>query len=191
MSSSCSTCIDPSQAVAAPPPPANADSPHWAAVGSLALGVFGLVTAEFLPASLLTAMATDLGISNGAAGQTVTATALVGAVAAPAFPLLTRRLDRKWVMLALSLLLVVSNLMAATATSLTVQPSALFKSEPIPRGSPPVLVEEQPRASCAAANKPNPRKREPRASPVRFISCAMVIGLRSGNLHAEREKRYF
>ncbi|MGQ3003252.1 MAG: MFS transporter [Hydrogenophaga sp.] len=120
MSSSCSTCIDPSQAVAAPPPPANADSPHWAAVGSLALGVFGLVTAEFLPASLLTAMATDLGISNGAAGQTVTATALVGAVAAPAFPLLTRRLDRKWVMLALSLLLVVSNLMAATATSLPV-----------------------------------------------------------------------
>lgn len=106
--------------MAAPPPPANADSPHWAAVGSLALGVFGLVTAEFLPASLLTAMATDLGISNGAAGQTVTATALVGAVAAPAFPLLTRRLDRKWVMLALSLLLVVSNLMAATATSLPV-----------------------------------------------------------------------
>lgn len=120
MSSSCSSCIDPSHTVVAPPLPADATSPRWAAVGSLALGVFGLVTAEFLPASLLTAMAADLGISNGAAGQTVTATALVGAVAAPAFPLLTRRLDRKWVMLALSLLLVISNLMAATATSLPV-----------------------------------------------------------------------
>lgn len=120
MSSSCSSCIDPSLSLVAPPLPADATSPHWAAVGSLALGVFGLVTAEFLPASLLTAMAADLGISNGAAGQTVTATALVGAVAAPAFPLLTRRLDRKWVMLALSLLLVISNLMAATANSLPV-----------------------------------------------------------------------
>lgn len=130
MSSSCSSCLDPAlpglppgdtaPTAATPLLPANETSAHWAAVGSLALGVFGLVTAEFLPASLLTAMAADLGISNGAAGQTVTATALVGAVAAPALPLLTRRLDRKWVMLALSLLLVISNLMAATATSLPV-----------------------------------------------------------------------
>lgn len=130
MSSSCSSCIDPAlsglppgdtaPAAAIPPVLANETSAHWAAVGSLALGVFGLVTAEFLPASLLTAMAADLGISNGAAGQTVTATALVGAVAAPALPLLTRHLDRKWVMLALSLLLVISNAMAATATSLPV-----------------------------------------------------------------------
>lgn len=85
----------------------------------MALGVFGLVTAEFLPASLLTAMATDLRVSNGAAGQAVTATALVGAVAAPSIPLLTRRLDRKQVMLALTLLLVVSNFIAATAGSLS------------------------------------------------------------------------
>src|SRR5947209_116149 len=59
---------------------------NWFGISSLALGVFGLVTAEFLPASLLTAMATDLGISVGAAGQAVTATAIVGAVAAPTIP---------------------------------------------------------------------------------------------------------
>ena len=128
--SSCSTCIEtpipaavPSEeghAHAAAPPHEDTTSAHWAAVVSLALGVFGLVTAEFLPASLLTAMATDLGISNGAAGQTVTATALVAAVAAPALPLLTRRFDRRWVLLALSVLLLVSNAMAATATSLPV-----------------------------------------------------------------------
>jgi predicted MFS family arabinose efflux permease len=93
---------------------------RWAAIGSLSLGVFGLVTAEFLPASLLTAMAADLGISAGAAGQAVTATALVGAVAAPSIPLLTRRLDRKWVMLALTTLLVLSNAIAASAGSLAV-----------------------------------------------------------------------
>jgi multidrug resistance protein len=91
---------------------------RWPAVASLALGVFGLVTAEFLPASLLTAMAADLSISEGIAGQTVTATALIGAIAAPSIPLLTRRIDRKIVMILLTLLLVLSNALAATADSL-------------------------------------------------------------------------
>ncbi|WKB55957.1 MFS transporter [Eleftheria terrae] len=93
---------------------------RWPAVASLALGVFALVTAEFLPASLLTAMATDLGVSDGAAGQAVTVTALVGAVAAPSIPLLTRRIDRRAVLLALTLLLVLSNGLAAAAGSLPV-----------------------------------------------------------------------
>jgi DHA1 family purine ribonucleoside efflux pump-like MFS transporter len=97
-----------------------ARSSNWAGIGSLALGVFGLVTAEFLPASLLTAMSTDLGVSEGAAGQAVTATAVVGAAAALTIPVLTRKIDRKRVVLTLSLLLVFSNLLAATASSLSV-----------------------------------------------------------------------
>jgi len=51
------------------------------------------------PASLLTAMATDLGVSDGAAGQAVTATALVGAGAALTIPVFTRNFDRKRVIL--------------------------------------------------------------------------------------------
>ncbi|WP_457419907.1 MFS transporter [Roseateles sp. P5_E7] len=117
-SSSCSTC----PAVAGlPPKPATAESAaNWPAIASLTMGVFGLVMAEFLPASLLTAMATDLGISDGAAGQAVTATALVGAIAAPSLPLLTRKLDRKRVMLAFTVLLLLSNALAATASNLAV-----------------------------------------------------------------------
>lgn len=80
----------------------------------MALGVFGLVTAEFLPASLLTAMAADLGVSDGSAGQAVTVTA----VAAPSLPLLTRQLDRRAVMIAFTLLLVLSNALSALASSL-------------------------------------------------------------------------
>ncbi|MEZ0470701.1 MFS transporter [Luteimonas salinilitoris] len=95
------------------------ESARWPAVVSLALGVFGLVTAEFLPASLLTAMAADLSISEGIAGQTVTTTALVGAIAAPSIPLLTRRIDRRIVMLSLTLLLVLSNGLAAAADNLS------------------------------------------------------------------------
>jgi predicted MFS family arabinose efflux permease len=101
-------------------PPSAQYQAKWPAIASLALGVFGLVTAEFLPASLLTAMAADLHVSDGSAGQAVTATALVGAVAAPSVPLLTRRFDRKRVMLALTVLLVISNVMAATAQSMPV-----------------------------------------------------------------------
>jgi len=93
---------------------------NWPGVISLALGVFGLVTAEFLPASLLTAMSTDLGVSDGAAGQAVTTTAIIAAFAAPATPLLTRSVDRSRVILALTLLLVASNVLAATAGSLSV-----------------------------------------------------------------------
>lgn len=139
MSSTCTDCLDPRQAGGPSAAPASsstaplpsapataesatapADAPRWAAIASLTLGVFGLVTAEFLPASLLTAMAADLNISAGAAGQTVTATALVGAVAAPSIPLLTRRFDRRQVMVALTVLLVLSNVLAVMAESLAV-----------------------------------------------------------------------
>lgn len=120
-SPSCSACLDAPLGTVADLPHAASPEPteaRWAAVASLALGVFGLVTAEFLPASLLTAMASDLRVTDGAAGQAVTVTALVGAVAAPTLPLLTRKLDRRLVMIAFTLLLVLSNVMSALAGSL-------------------------------------------------------------------------
>lgn len=92
----------------------------WNAVLSLSIGVFALVTAEFLPASLLTLIAADLGISDGAAGQAVTATALVAALAGPAVVIGTGRIDRRRVVWALTLLLVLSNLLAAFASSIWV-----------------------------------------------------------------------
>ena len=91
---------------------------RWGAVVSLALGVFGLVTAEFLPASLLTPMSADLGVSIGAAGQSVTTTAVVAAVAGPAIVVYTGRFDRRTVLLALTGLLVISSLMAGFAPNL-------------------------------------------------------------------------
>jgi len=99
--------------------PGEAERPAaWAAVGALTLGVFALVTSEFLPASVLTPLARDLGISVGAAGQAVTATAVVGAFAAPLTPVLTGRFDRRWVMWGLMALLCVSNLLTVFAANL-------------------------------------------------------------------------
>jgi predicted MFS family arabinose efflux permease len=110
--------MDP-QAIAPEADAAAADTPAWAAVFSLAMGVFGLVTAEFLPASLLTPIAADLGVSDGAAGQTVTATAVIGTFAGILMPILTRHFDRRLVMWSLTSTLVASSLLAATATNLT------------------------------------------------------------------------
>jgi len=91
---------------------------NWIGITSLTIGVFGLVTAEFLPASLLTAMSADLGVSDGAAGQAVTATALVAAAAALTIPVVTRSINRKYVVLTLTLLLLISNALAANASTL-------------------------------------------------------------------------
>jgi predicted MFS family arabinose efflux permease len=92
----------------------------WAAVVSLMLGAFSQVTAEFLPASLLTPIAADLGVSVGAAGQVVTATSLVGIVAGLATAIVTRAMDRRVVLWSLTVLLIVSNLLSATASNLTI-----------------------------------------------------------------------
>jgi len=114
--------ISPSEPLhqAAPQAPLTKETePAWPAVVSLSLGVFGLVTAEFLPASLLTPMANDLAITNGTAGQAVTATAVVAAFAAPAMAIVTNRIDRRLVLWTLTSILVFSNLLAANAYDLT------------------------------------------------------------------------
>src|SRR6187402_2611284 len=89
----------------------------WAAVASLMLGAFSQVTAEFLPASLLTPIAADLGISVGTAGQAVTATAVVAAVAGPAIVIGTGAIDRRMIVWGLTALLVLSNVLAAVASN--------------------------------------------------------------------------
>ena len=92
--------------------------PAWRAVYALALGVFGLIVAEFLPASLLTPMASSLGVSEGMAGQAVTATALVALVTGLLIATATRNIDRRWVLMFFSVLQIVSSLMVAFADSL-------------------------------------------------------------------------
>ncbi|BBP59368.1 MFS transporter [Pseudomonas sp. St316] len=94
-------------------------SPAWMAVFSLAMGVFGLLTAEYLPASLLTPMAIQLGVSEALAGQAVTVTAVVALFAGLLVPGLTRSIDRRWVLLGFSMLMIVSNLLVAFSSSLT------------------------------------------------------------------------
>jgi len=95
-------------------------APAWMAVFSLAMGVFGLLTAEYLPASLLTPMAAELGVSEALAGQAVTVTAVVALFAGLLVPGLTRGIDRRVVLLCFSTLMIASNLLVAVSSSLAV-----------------------------------------------------------------------
>lgn len=95
-------------------------SSAWVAVFSLAMGVFGLLTAEYLPASLLTPMAADLGVSEALAGQAVTVTAVVALFAGLLVPRLTRSIDRRVVLLSFTGLMILSNALVALSSSMGV-----------------------------------------------------------------------
>ncbi|MCC2613713.1 MFS transporter [Neorhizobium petrolearium] len=85
----------------------------WLSVVSLTFGSFALISSELLPMAVLTPMAADLGVTEGAAGQAVTLTALLAGVAAPTVALIIGRLDRKLINLALCALVIASNIAVA------------------------------------------------------------------------------
>lgn len=91
------------------------EAPHWAAVFSLFAGVTSLIAAEFIPVSLLTPIARDLAVTEGMAGQTVTAVGVFSVFSSLLLAPLTRGVDRRHILLAFSLLLVLSNLLVALA----------------------------------------------------------------------------
>ena len=90
-------------------------SGNWNAVWSMTIGVAGLIIAEFLPAGVLTPLARDLAISEGTAGQAVTATSIFAVITSLLIAYLTRNINRRKVLLSLSFLLSVSSLVVAFA----------------------------------------------------------------------------
>ncbi|MEV4537112.1 MFS transporter [Asanoa sp. NPDC049518] len=87
----------------------------WFAVAAVGLSIFALVTSEFLPASLLPRIAADMNVTEGVAGQAVTATAIMGAITAPTIAIVVPRLDRRRLLALLIVLAVVSDVLVALA----------------------------------------------------------------------------
>tara|TARA_A100000171_G_scaffold43926_2_gene46295 strand:- start:656 stop:1795 length:1140 start_codon:yes stop_codon:yes gene_type:complete len=81
----------------------------------MTLGVFGLVTAEFLPVSLLTPIARDLQVSEGLAGQAISTTAIFALITSLLIATVTRRFDRRHVLLSFSVLLILSSIIVSMA----------------------------------------------------------------------------
>jgi len=92
----------------------------WLSVSAVAVGSFGTVLSEFLPIGLLPSISSDLGVRVATAGLMVVVTGLAAAVAAPAVTVATSRLDRRVVLIGLSAVLVVSDVVAATAAAFAV-----------------------------------------------------------------------
>ncbi|TLV17810.1 purine ribonucleoside efflux pump NepI [Klebsiella indica] len=93
--------------------------PNWSAVFAVAFCVACLITVEFLPVSLLTPMAQDLGISEGVAGQSVTVTAFVAMFASLFITQIIQATDRRYVVILFAVLLTLSCLLVSFATSFT------------------------------------------------------------------------
>ncbi len=91
--------------------------PNWSAVFAVAFCVACLITVEFLPVSLLTPMAQELGITEGVAGQSVTTTAFVAMFASLFVTHVIGRTDRRYIVILFSILLTLSCLLVSFASS--------------------------------------------------------------------------
>ncbi len=96
----------------------------WPAVLVVATGIFTVVTAEMLPVGLLTPMGAALQVSEGTAGQTLTTTGIVAAVAAPLVVPALGRVDRRTALVALTGLLAAANLLSAWSPGFAVMVAA-------------------------------------------------------------------
>ncbi|MBF8660454.1 MFS transporter [Pseudomonas putida] len=88
---------------------------QWLAILSVAVGAFALVTSEFLPVGVLNDVANDLGISAGLAGLMVTLPGVMAALAAPTISVGVGNLDRRYLLIGLTLIMILANAIVAFA----------------------------------------------------------------------------
>lgn len=91
------------------------NSVNWFAVFSLFMGVTSLITSEFIPICLLTPIAQELHVSEGVAGQTITAVGILAVITSIFISPLTKSINRKLVLISFSILLIISNITIAFA----------------------------------------------------------------------------
>ena len=100
---------------------ASSSSPRMPlAVWVLTLAAFAIGTAEFVIAGILLQVAESLGISDGAAGNLITAYALAIVLGGPVLTIYLARFDRKRVLIGLMVLFTIGNLVSALTQDYTV-----------------------------------------------------------------------
>ena len=92
----------------------------WGAVLSMALCVAMLIASEFMPVSLLTPMAEGLHATEGQTGQAISISGLFAVVASMLVTTVAGRLNRKWVLIALTAFMLLSLVLVAAAPDFTV-----------------------------------------------------------------------
>jgi predicted MFS family arabinose efflux permease len=89
----------------------------WSAVGSMTLCVALLIASEFMPVSLLTPIAHDLGATEGMAGQAISISGLFAVITSLLIATVSSRFDRRHVLTALTASMLVSLVLIALAPS--------------------------------------------------------------------------
>lgn len=95
--------------------PGHSTAPRWGAVLAMSLAAFTLVASEFMPVSLLTPLAADLDITQGQAGQGISVSGLFALLTSLVIAAVAARVDRKRLLVALTLLMIVSGTVVALA----------------------------------------------------------------------------
>ncbi|MCI0997018.1 MFS transporter [Pseudomonas corrugata] len=95
--------------------PKSHGQPAWSAVHAMALAAFALVASEFMPVSLLTPIAADLHVSEGQAGQGIAVSGAFALITSLFIASIAARIDRKWLLSALTLLMILSGTVVALA----------------------------------------------------------------------------
>ena len=90
--------------------------PHGAVL-SMALCVAVLIASEFMPVSLLSPIAADLGVTEGQAGQAISISGLFAVITSLSIARLTAHVDRKLVQSGFTALLILSALIVTLAPS--------------------------------------------------------------------------
>lgn len=95
-------------------------TPAWGAVVAMALCATVLISSEFLPVSLLTPIASDLHITEGQAGQSISISGLFAMLTSLFIPTLIGNRDRRHVVLFFTILMIVSGCVVTFAPNATV-----------------------------------------------------------------------
>lgn len=99
---------------------ASARTTSWSAVFALTLCVSTLIASEFMPVSILTPIASDLHLSEGAAGQAISVSGLFAVLTSLTIASRTRGIDRRTVLLGLTALMLLSGLLVSFAPNYAV-----------------------------------------------------------------------
>ncbi|WP_294332314.1 MFS transporter [uncultured Sphingomonas sp.] len=101
-------------------PPASDRRGGWSAVVALTLCVATLIASEFMPVSILTPIASDLGLTEGAAGQAISISGLFAVLTSLSLSWAAAGIDRRRLLLGLSMLMLASGVTVAFAPNFAV-----------------------------------------------------------------------
>jgi predicted MFS family arabinose efflux permease len=90
---------------------------HWGGVFAMTLCVFALIASEFMPVSLLTPIASALQVSEGLAGQGIAISGAFAVLTSLLISRVSRRVDRRTLLLSLTALMGVSGAVVGAANS--------------------------------------------------------------------------